>query len=269
MGTTGTGDHLGLLREAIARNATMVLSLPTAGPLRHHKTHFLADAGDGFWVASVADDLQLIQQMIASQAPTGVSFRSGETKVIFATSIQYFEPDFQSTQAVDERAAAAVPALLLRFPSEIRAVQRRKSFRVGIIPGSSDLRVKLWTMPEHAALRDKPAANREMLCEPRDISNGGIGVTIRPPGDKPPSVSAGDRVRVQISLRETTALLEGRVRYVPRQLKDGSFRAGVQFRSLDDTKDDRLASSQLNKIVNELQRDQIRRRKLGLPTAVA
>ena len=269
MGTTGEGDNLGLLREAIARNATMVLSLPTAGRLRHHKTRFLADAGDGFWVASVADDPELIGQLISSQQPAGVSFRSGETKVIFATSIQYFERDFQSTQAVDEPAASAVPALLLRFPSELRAVQRRKNFRVGILPGSSDLQVKLWTMPEHAALRDKPAANREILCEPRDISIGGIGVTMRSAGGKPPPLLAGDRVRVQLTLRETVAVVEGRVRYLPRAVKDGVFRAGLQFRTLEDGKDDRLAASQLNRIVNELQRDLIRRKKLGLPTAAA
>jgi len=268
MGTAATGDHLGLLREAIARNAPMVLSLPTAGQLRHHKTRFLADAGDGFWVAAVSDEPGLLEGLIGSQQPAGVSFRSGEFKVIFATPIQHIQPDFEISGAVngDE---AAVAALLLRFPTEVRAVQRRKSFRVGIVPGSTDLKVKVWTMPEQASLRDKPAASRELLCEPRDISVGGIGLTIRTTGSKTPPLATGDRMRVQLTLRETVALLEGRLRYPPRAVKDSSFRAGVQFRTLDDSREDRLAASQLNKIVNEMQRELIRRKKLGLATPTA
>ena len=270
MGTTGAVDNLSLVREAIARNATMVLSLPTAGRLRHHKTRFLADAGDGFWVASVPDEPGLIEGLIATQQPAGVAFRSGETKVIFATPIQHFQPDFAPAVAVDlDGDGTVVPALLLRFPTEVRAVQRRKSFRVPIMQGSSDLQVKLWTMPEQASLRDKPAASREILCEPRDISVGGIGVTIRAMGGAAPALATGDRIRVQLTLRGTVALLEGRLRYPPRAARDTSFRAGVQFRALDDSREDRTSASQLNKIVNELQRDLIRRKKLGLPTPTA
>ena len=268
MGTTDAADNLGLLREAIARNATMVLSLPDAGRLRHHRTRFLADAGDGFWVAAVSDEAGLIERLIASQQPAGVSFRSGETKVIFATQIQHFQPDFGPSTAVDDADGEAIAALLLRFPAEVRAVQRRTSFRVPVVAGSSELHVKLWTMPEHASLRDKPVASREVLCEPRDVSVGGIGVTIRAGGQSPP-LATGDRIRVQLTLRTTVALLEGRLRYPPRAAKDASFRAGVQFRALDDSREDRLAASQLNKIVNELQRDLIRRKKLGLPTPTA
>lgn len=269
MGTTGAGDNLGLVREAIARNATMVLSLPAAGRLRHHKSRFLADAGDGFWVASVSDEPGLIEELIASQQCAGVSFRSGETKVIFATQIQHFQPEFELTHAVDDAGGDAIPALLLRFPDEVRAVQRRKSFRVAIVPGSSDLQVKLWTMSEQASLRDRPASGREITCEPRDISLGGLGVTIRAAGGKAPNLATGDRIRIQLALRGTTAVLEGRLRYPPRAVKDETFRAGVQFRALDDSREDRLAATQLGKIVNELQRDLIRRKKLGLPTPTA
>ena len=115
MGTAATVDQLGLLREAIARNATMVLSLPAAGRLRHHKTRFLADAGDGFWVAAVSDEPGLLEELIGSQQPAGVSFRSGEFKVIFATPIQHFQPDFEIAARRERRrgggrgAAAPLP----------------------------------------------------------------------------------------------------------------------------------------------------------------
>jgi c-di-GMP-binding flagellar brake protein YcgR len=207
--------------------------------------------------------------LIASQQSAGVSFRSGESKVIFATQIQHFQPEFEMAHAVDDAGGGPVAALLLKFPTEVRAVQRRKSFRVAIVPGSSDLQVKLWTMTEQATLRDKPAASREISCDPRDISIGGLGVTIRGANGKPPNLATGDRIRIQLTLRAATVVLEGRLRYPPRAGKDASFRAGVQFRTLDDSREDRLAATQLNKIVNELQRDLIRRKKLGLPVPTA
>src|SRR5205085_7528273 len=141
-----------------------------------------------------------------------------------------------------------VAAMLLKFPAEMRAIQRRKSFRVPVA-GVVDLEIKMWTMPEAAHLRDKPALGREIACEPRDISVGGIGLTIRATNGRPPNIATGDRVRVQLSHRGNTALLEGRVRYPPRATKDSSFRAGVQFRALGDTREDRAASIQLDRIV--------------------
>jgi hypothetical protein len=256
-------DNLGQLREAIARNAGMVLSLPEGGRLRHHKTRFLADAGDGFWVRSINFDPAVVRELIASRRPAGVAFRSGEKKIIFAAEIQHWMPDYELTGAVDDANAGPVEALLLKFPTELRAIQRRKSFRVPVV-GVTDLEVRIWTMPETAYLRDKPASNREIACAARDISVGGIGLTIRATNGKPPNIAAGDRIRIQLSLRGATALLEGRLRYPPKTTRDSSFQAGVQFRALGDTREDRAASNELNKIVNELQRELIRRKKLGI-----
>ena len=264
MGTTGGADNLCLLREAIARNASLVLSLPLRGLLQHHKSRFLADAGDGFWVAAVADEPGVIHGLITTREPAGVSFRSGDVKVIFATRVQHQMPDFRPSRDVD---VGAVPALLLQFPEQLRSVQRRKSFRVPVATGSTALCVRVWAVPEQASLRDKPAAGMEIDCEPRDVGIGGIGVILRPSGGAAPAHAPGQRLRVQLTLGATVALLEGRLRYAPRPSNDGSFRMGVQFRALGDSRDDRHAASQLEKIVGHLQRDLARRRNLELPVA--
>ena len=257
-----TGDNLGVLREAIARNAGMVLSLPHAGRLRHHKSRFLADAGDGFWVQSVPDERIVVQQLIATRQPAGVTFRNGENKVIFAAEIQHLEAHYERSAPVDDPAAGPVEALLMKFPDAVQSVQRRKSFRIPISE-LSELQVKVWAISEQASLRDRPPASREIDCAARDVSVGGIGLTVRTTGGKAPALTTGDRVRVQLTLRETIAVLEGRVRYPPRVQKDSSFRAGVQFKTLTDSREDRVAASMLNKIVSELQRELIRRKKLG------
>jgi hypothetical protein len=268
MGTSGTGDNVGMLREAIARGAALVLSLPRPdGTLRHHKSRFVADAGDGVWVSAVADEPGGVEELIARAESVGVTFRSGEHRCTFVTSALHLERGFRQT-GDEAHGASPGAALLLAFPHAVRAVQRRKHFRVPAA-GIPDLQVKLWTMPEHASLRDRPAAGREILCEPRDVSVGGVGVALRPGASKLQSIASGDRVRVQITLRGTVVLLEGRLRYPPRATSEGPVRAGVQFRTLDDSRDDRQAASQLNKIVNELQREQIRRKKLGLAVPLA
>ena len=54
-----TGDRPDYAQNlAIVRNAAVVLSLPSAGLLRHHKSRFLAETDEGFWVESVPAERQ-------------------------------------------------------------------------------------------------------------------------------------------------------------------------------------------------------------------
>src|SRR3954447_1041141 len=81
-------DNYDTLLDAIARNAGAVLSLPSAGMLRHHKSRFLSESAGGFWVESAPGEAALIDSLIASQQPAGISFKNGHLKVVFASPIQ-------------------------------------------------------------------------------------------------------------------------------------------------------------------------------------
>src|SRR3712207_5284967 len=77
-------NNLDLLRQAVARHAGLVLPLPErteqeGGPsqLRDYKSKFIADAGDGLWVASVAAEPHWVRQLAERRHAAGVSFRSG------------------------------------------------------------------------------------------------------------------------------------------------------------------------------------------------
>lgn len=271
--STGDDNNLDLLREAIARRAGIVLSLPlTLGDgqsiagLRHFKSRFLADGGDGLWVASVPGEPELVRELVEHRHPAGVCFRSGHLKVMFAAPVLH-AGTAAAGGGTGSAAAEEAEALLLRFPSpeEVRAVQRRKNFRVPV-PSPTDLDVRLWLIGEQAHVRDKPPARSEVACDVRDISVGGLGVTLRTAEGRPLVVAAGDRVRVQLTLRDVYVVLEGRLRHPPRLVQDseGSIRAGIQFKAMGDGRDDRLAVAHLNKIVSDLQRDAIRRKKLGV-----
>jgi c-di-GMP-binding flagellar brake protein YcgR len=269
--------NLELLRAAIARKAGIVLSLPAraaeenagdgAGedaplvPLKHYKSRFLADGGDGLWVTSVPAEPALLRDLVARRHPAGVSFRSGHAKVMFAAPVLHLQSDYPSADG-----AGFVDALLLRFPEpqEVRAAQRRRNYRVPV-PPHADLKVRLWLMSEEAHLRDRPLAKSELRCDVYDLSVAGIGIVIHGANGKAPAVGAGDRVRIQLVAGATTVLLEGRLRYPPRPVEggQGSVRAGIQFKTLGDGREDRQSLSHLDKVVSDLQREAIRRKKLG------
>jgi c-di-GMP-binding flagellar brake protein YcgR len=253
----GDGNYDRLL-DAIARSAGAVLSLPKGGGgLGHYKSRFLAESPAGFWVAAAAGEHRLIESLIGSQQPAGISFRDGHLKVVFASPIQKRDPLYRVNTA------SSVDALLLSFPSEVKAVQRRTSYRVSV-PEGSDITARVWRIPPEAHLPARPLAAQELACALRDLSAAGIGLTFRGAGGQPPAVTVADRLRIELTCSAGKLLLEGRMRYPVEPPREEVVRAGVQFQPLPDSKAGRHAKAQLTRIVGELQREEVRRVRLGL-----
>src|SRR3954469_4780452 len=160
-------NNLDILKDAVARNAGIVLSLPSAGILRHHKSRFLSEFPDGFWVESVPSERPLVEELIRTEQPTGISFKSGTTKVVFATPILRLDLAYRVNEETQ------IAALLMQMPAEVKAIQRRHNYRVAV-PAGTDMSVKVWRIPERAHLRDRPMAAQHVMCEVRDVSLGGL-----------------------------------------------------------------------------------------------
>src|SRR5579884_4103105 len=105
------------LHDAIARNAGIVLSLPSAAGLRHLKSRFLEEAEGGFWADATPADAGLVNGAISSGQPCGVSFKSSQIKVIFVSQALTYNPRFSFNSRL------TLPAVLLRMPEELKAVQ--------------------------------------------------------------------------------------------------------------------------------------------------
>ena len=54
----------------------MVISLPSAGMLRHHRSRFLAAESEGFWVEALPAERALIDELIVNQVPATISFNT-------------------------------------------------------------------------------------------------------------------------------------------------------------------------------------------------
>ncbi len=247
-----------ILDQAIARNCAVVLSLLSEGTLQHHKSRFLSGDSQGVWLESVPSEHALIEQHIVSGQQCAISFKSSEKKVSFIARVLQLDAQFK----VNEQ--TVLPALLVDRPSEVKAIQRRKNYRVRI-PQDSGLRTRMWKIPEHWYLTDKPTSAAEMSVQLRDISTGGVGVTFLSRSEQSPRVLADERIRVAIKPEDQEEfVLEGRIRS-PRPDPDGqSIRAGVQFTKLQDGVEGRQILSELTKIVGALQLDDVRHRRLGL-----
>ena len=250
-----------LLHDAIARNAAVVLSLPSAGMLRHCKSRFLAEEGGEFWVESVPEERVLIDELIAQRKPAGISFKSSTTRVVFTTSISRRMTEYRiNTETV-------VEAVALRFPTEIKAVQRRNNYRVHI-PQDCDLKVRIWRIGPRAYIKDRPMAAQELTSEIRDLSVGGMGVIFTGNDGCPPRITPEDRLRVQLEFRDISLVLEANMRYPVTPICTETIRAGIQFKALQNDLEGRQILARLTRIVGELQREEVRHYWLGMSRAV-
>jgi c-di-GMP-binding flagellar brake protein YcgR len=243
------------LRDAIARNAGAVLSLPSAGMLRHHKTRFLAPEEIGFWIEAPAGEKGLIDQLISTEHPVGMSLKSGSVKVVFTTMMRSFQEGMQINRDT------AVDALLLAWPDDLKAIQRRSDYRVQV-PIDGDVAVKVWRIPEHHFLADKPQASTQLGATLRDLSVGGMGIVVEMKADEP-KLTPDQRLRVTIHYADGgQLLLEGRVKHI-KSLPSGKFRVGCQFKKMQGDLEGRQAVATITHVVGTLQREEIRRRRLG------
>jgi c-di-GMP-binding flagellar brake protein YcgR len=253
--------NVNTLHDAIARQCGAVVSLPGAAGerwLKHYKSRFVAADPErrGFWAeVPAAVDRGVLQDLIAEEAVAGVSFRAGQAKVIFASPVRAYEP------AYEVRHGLAVEAIRLEMPEKVNAVQRRNDYRVRVLP--EDVGVRVWRMPRGAGLQDKPLPSRELTALALDLSVGGLGVTLIGKDRKPPVVDPVDRLRVALNFPQVSLLLEARLRHPAPPYVTDVVKAGLQFIFSEDMAG-RQARAGLTRVVGELQRDEIRRLRLGL-----
>jgi c-di-GMP-binding flagellar brake protein YcgR len=215
------------LIEAIARNAALVLSLPSAGMLRHYKSRFLAESGQGFAIEGAQGESALIDDLIVSQQLVGISFKHGQTKVVFTTRILGKLPQYQINSQT------TVEALLLKHPDGVKTIQRRANYRVRAT-GELAMKLRIWRIGEKTHLRDRPMASQELAVELRDLSIGGVGVLIKGKDGTPPRVTEADRLRIQLNYQDHDLLMEGRLREPQSTPQQDAIRSGIRFKLMQD-----------------------------------
>ena len=241
-----------ILNEAIARNCAIVLSLPSAGMLRHYKSRFIGDAPNAVWVEAEAAEHALIGELISTGANVGVSFKRAHDKVAFtAVALQY-----EANHAIND--LTTVAALLIARPQEVKAVQRRNNYRVKVFE-DFELQGKIWRVAPRVNINERPMPSQQVAIELKDLSLGGMGVLIRGTNGQPPKISTEDRLRIELQRGEATLLLEGRMRPPSGPQPAGEISAGIRFNEMATDLEGRQKLGQLTRILSELQRQEVRR----------
>ena len=243
------------LTNAVDRNMAVVLSLPSAGMLRHHKSRFLGLHADGILLETIGGEDSLIQQLIRTGEPAAVSFKTGNRTANFKTKILRVEREFQ----INAQATASV--LLVQNPAEINVAQRRHNYRAPVYE-MTGLGHRLWRIADGADISREPASTMHIEAKMRDLSVGGMGVTLPAPVEGETKLVTGQRLRIELQYEQQTPLiLDGKLRIAQNANPDGTYFAGIQFVGLQEGLEGRRIQTELTQIVGQLQREELRRRK--------
>jgi len=246
-----------IVSEAIARNISAVLSLPSAGMFRNHKSRFICEIEGGILLQAPPDDQPLIKELLRTRSPCIVSFRHGINKVIFAAPIRKVTGGWKLNDQI------TVDGLLLEFPTDVKVTQKRSDYRVEI-PPDCEISVQVWRMGASEAIADTPRTGSEVTAEIYDLSTGGVGVKFSGNNGEKPKICTEDRLRVGLTFNGSMLLIEGRMRPPAVTPQGNTIVTGIRFKPMEDNLEGRKMRAQLLRIVGELQRQELRSTKLGL-----
>jgi len=232
--------------------------LPSAGMARHHKSRFLAMSEGHIWVESISNESELLDEMIRSGKPLTVDFRAGDCNVTFSSRVVSRDPEY----CLGGREDVLVEALRLECPAELKSVQRRSHYRVRT--KSAELSARVWRIARNADLKTRLTPDRELQTEIRDLSLGGMGVVFRGKDGQTPKVIDGEDVRVELRSENGVLTLDGRVRCPPVNSDPGTKLAGIQWTAAERTLQGRQTLTQLARLVAGIEREELRRVRLGL-----
>jgi len=248
---------LQVLHQAIGRNTGLVLSLPSAGMLRNHKSRFIGETEGGILLESPPGEEALIGELIKNKSPCGVSFRHEIHKVMFATSIRAVRPGWRLNDST------TVNAILMDLPADLKLKQKRSDYRVEI-PRDSEVSIRVWRIGATEYLKQQPSATKEVTTEIRDLSTGGVGVKFVGKNSAAPIICTEDRLRILIKYKDESLIIEGKMRAPIGTQQGDAIITGIQFKKLENDLEGRQTLSVLTRMVGEFQREEMRRVRMGL-----
>ena len=245
-----------LLELAVTRNAPVSLTLLSGNMARAHKSRLLAIDAGGLSVEGVPGQAAAIEAVVKEQQAVRVSFRHETNNVEFVTAALGFRRDFPLNQNVKTE------ALRLAIPTDVKVVQRRSNYRVSVVP-DVDLTFNVWRIGERDDLFAKPAGTMSMNVDVRDFSTGGVGGVWKRRTTDPKTLASQQRLRIDAVHLDATLTIDARVRFLEAIPNTDNCRIGIQFSISDSSLQDRQKVTALNKLFSELQRMELRRKRLG------
>lgn len=248
-------DNFGLVQDAIERNTPIMLALPSAMVVKPYRSRLLQVTNEGIYLESITGQGDAIDALIASKQPVLVAFRADVRRVEFSG------PIIKRLRGYRLNATTLIEALVIQRPDAVKAVQRRADYRVGV-PADSEISFQFHRITEQADVAETPMATAAMCVDVRDFSAGGCGGTWKRKRDEPKAVP-DQRLRVEINSVVGKIILDGRMRFAQPLHEPELVRVGIQFTLNTNSIPDRQKMLQINKLMGELQRMELRRKRLA------
>jgi c-di-GMP-binding flagellar brake protein YcgR len=132
------------------------------------------------------------------------------------------------------------------------------------VPLDSHISARIWRMADGVYIGEKPSRAQEISCDLRDLSVGGIGVRLSSRDGSELEITPTERLRILLTIDEETLLLEGKMRTPAEPQANGGILTGVTFKRLDGSIEGRQNLAILNRVIGELQRDEIKQFRASL-----
>lgn len=247
-------DQLEILREAIARNTSVRIAPPVgAAHQPETRTRFLAVEAAGIWVESW-DTPQRLDDLISGKLAMTLSFKQQVLKVEFSARV------LERRAAYPVNGSTTVAAVLVEAPAAVKALQRRENYRVGVSIDSS-LATRFWCLHDRDSLSAEPNPHDELKIDVRDLSVGGIGglhTRRKTDGHK---LFETQRLCVRLQNERLHLLLDARVSFLGPVPDPDQHHVGVAFVLDTNQLVDRQKMQQLEKLITQLQRHELRRKR--------
>ncbi len=248
-------DNFDLLQQAIERNTPIVLALPSAAVIKPYRSRLLQIAEDGIYLEAIEGQSATIDALIESKQPVTVAFRADVRRVEFTGSI------LKRLRGYRLNATTLIEALIIERPKQVKAVQRRADYRVGV-PADGEVSFQFHRIGEQADVIERPMATAAMEIDVRDFSAGGCGGTWKRKKDEPKLVP-DQRLRLEIDSAVGKLILDARIRFAQELHEPEFVRLGIQFSLNPNSIPDRQKMLQINKLMGELQRLELRRKRFA------
>lgn len=248
-------DNFELLQQAIERNTPIMLAMPSAAVVKPYRSRLLQITDEGIYLESIAGQGDAIDALIAAKRPVMVAFRADVRRVEFAG------PILKRLRGYRLNATTLIEALVIQRPAAVKAVQRRADYRVSV-PSDSEISFQFHRVTEQADIVERPMSTAQMHVDVRDFSAGGCGGTWKRRKDEPKLVP-DQRLRIEISSVVGNLVLDARVRFAQELHEPEFVRLGIQFTLNASSIPDRQKMLQINKLMGELQRMELRRKRLA------
>ena len=249
-------DDNALLQQAIERNTPVTIGIASGGVAPAHRSRMVGAEGESVLLESVVGQADAVDALIRSAQPVLIAFRSDTQRAEFSAVI------LERRRGYRLNGDALIEVIRVAWPKALRVVQRRNNYRVSVTPDSG-VNIEAWRVSDQHDIKSTPPSTQQVHIDVRDLSIGGLGGIWRRKPTDPSTLASDQRFILRMTHEKDSLVIEARLQFIGTVPDPDLRRVGLKFDLKPNQINDRLAVGTLTKLMGELQRAELRRKKMA------